>query len=596
MHFITANEFIAPGKRTAISDTFKVELDLSTQVLAIQAPEEQDFWGSFGSDEVQQRAETRLYPILDLNTICPTAPMSAAVLAQKSKIFDEGLFAAIEVAVQDGGGRHAGKAALIASLGRVLAGADPSVAGTAQDVLLGAARLGHIPVTDVPPAVEANARHAVELFLADEMRSKPISFYSWSRQLENIYQQDRLLQSGMNITGIKTLANALHADQSARAIYERHLRLISSLTNPFAHPDLRSLLDAYDRGETGRIQQDMRFFPPSVAHETTLMKKLFGVNPIPEGFILADEMIRRIRSHQLNLEPNTESGWYDYQTWSLEPLVVPDLMPEAKRLQLDDQYRGLLLELFKGLLTLTRETHIKQLEQASFGATMGREKYIRIDPVLSAEPLATFYLRRAIGYRYIRRVLEDTFGPSELEHLHRLTEAGPVSTPLAEELAGIETLFLGAHTSVCGELGLTPDAAIGSDAAARDAADRFAYWAIRVESDPDLRLDLRAMVPVFYDIERHRLKVWTFLGWARRPITVTFARPPQASVRNLNGALLPNHPSIRWGGLHADLPYPVTAELYVDRILDRAEFRKLCDSCGTKQEILRHLDVSANPA
>ena len=73
-------------------------------------------------------------------------------------------------------------------------------------------------------------------------------------------------------------------------------------------------------------------------------------------------MIRRIRTGELNLEPGAESGWYDYQIWALEALVIPERMPEGDRLYLDEEYRKLLIELFKGLLTLTRETHVKQLE------------------------------------------------------------------------------------------------------------------------------------------------------------------------------------------------------------------------------------------
>jgi hypothetical protein len=62
-------------------------------------------------------------------------------------------------------------------------------------------------------------------------------------------------------------------------------------------------------------------------------------------------------------------------------------------------------------------------------------------------------------------------------------------------------------------------------------------------------------------------------------------------IRDLN-RLLYDLPPIRWGALHADLQYPVTAELYVDQILNRDEFRKVCDFCGTRAEILRHLDAS----
>jgi hypothetical protein len=221
-----------------------------------------------------------------------------------------------------------------------------------------------------------------------------------------------------------------------------------------------------------------------------------------------------------------------------------------------------------------------------------REVYIDIAPALSAEPLVTYYLRRALGYRFVRRVLEDAFGLHGLERLHRLTEAGPMPNRLAEELSGIERLFLGAHVSVSRELGLAPDTAAGSDTSASEAADGFVTWGRESGSDADLGLDLRAMVPVFYDVGRRKLKVWAFLGWASRPITVSFARPPLATVRDAKGRLLRDHPPIRWGALVEDVQYPVSVELYVDRILDRAEFRKLCDACGARSEIIRRVGAS----
>jgi hypothetical protein len=589
----SAHEFGVPGRRTVTSNGFKVELDLSTQVLEIQALLDRES----GSSLDVKRGPIEAPLSATLGTIDSTGLVSASVLAQKAKIFDDGLCAAVEVATQEGAGRHTGKAGLLASLGGALAGADPSDAGCAQELLLGAARLGHVAITGVPRTVEVRVQSAIEAFLANEVRSKPIGFYTWSRQLGGIFQQDRMLQGEIDAGGIKAVASALRADPSARATYEGHLRFVSRLTNPFAEPDLRRFLEACDQGNVDAVEEGTRFFPPSVAHETEIIKKLFGTQPIPVSFVLVDEMIRRIRSRELDLEPRAESGWYDYQTWALEALVIPERMPEGERLELDKEYRKLLLELFKGLLTLTRETHIKQLEITLCGAA-GRRKevYIDIAPALSAEPLVTFYLRRALGYRYVRGVLEDTFGPGQLERLHRLTQVGPAPTCLAEELAGIETLFLGAHVSVSRELGLAPDTASGSDASATEAADRFAAWARNLNSDSDLSLDLRAMVPVFYDVERCKPKVWAFLGWSHRPITVSFARPPQATILDRRGRRPRDHPKIRWGGLYADLPYPVTAELYVDRILDRDEFRRLCDACGTRSEIMRRLGAAEDPA
>ena len=143
------------------------------------------------------------------------------------------------------------------------------------------------------------------------------------------------------------------------------------------------------------------------------MKKLYGDGPIPEGFSLIDEMTKRIQAGELKLLPTADSGWYDYQTWALEPLVIPEKMPEAEHLALDVTYRKQLLELFKGILALTRETHIKQLELPPNRMILppGAEVVIDIYPELSAEPLATYYFRRAWSYYFIRTVLTGTFGP-----------------------------------------------------------------------------------------------------------------------------------------------------------------------------------------
>jgi hypothetical protein len=586
-----ASEFTATGKRIVIADGFRVELDLTRQVLAIHAPDRET---DYRLDGEADAVEAPLSATLD--TIDPTQPVSASVLAQKAKVFDDGLYAAAEVAAQEGAGRHTGKAGLLRSLGRALAGADPAVAGEVQPLLLGAARLGQVAIPGLPPAIETGVQRAVEEFLADEKRSKPIGFYTWSRHLASIFHQDRMLQGELtDPAGIEFLASALRADPSARTAYEAHLRLIARLTNPFTAPDLRGLLKARDGGSLIAPAESTRFFPPSAAHETEIVKQLYGDLPIPDDFVLVDEMIRRIRLGELDLAPRPESGWYDHQTWALEPLVIPERMPEGVHLQLEDGYRKLLLELFKGLMALTRETHIKQLEFPLCGSALGSgEEFIYIAPELAAEPLVTFYLRRALSYRFVRGVLEDGFGPGALERLHRLTQDGAVRASLAAELADIEMLFLGAHVSVSRQLGMAPDAAAGPDECAQAAADRFAAWARDPHQDPDLRQDLRAMVPVFYDLGRRKTKVWLFLGWSRREIEVSFARRPEATVLDRNGRPVGSHPGIRWGTLSAQLDYPVTAEGYVDRILDRAEFRGLCDRCGTCGAILRELGIRAD--
>src|SRR5262249_24473923 len=145
-----------------------------------------------------------------------------------------------------------------------------------------------------------------------------------------------------------------------------------------------------------------------------------------------------------------------------------------------------------------------------------------VEPGLSIEPLATFYLRQARSYAFVRRVLENSFGEEALGAMRRLTPEGPVPLPLKEGLDLLEALFRGAYLVASSELGLETSA---EDVAGRDPAkdrDVLLAWAGSLDTDPDLGRDVRIMVPVFYDLERKKTKVWAILGVAVRPLLVSF--------------------------------------------------------------------------
>jgi hypothetical protein len=242
---------------------------------------------------------------------------------------------------------------------------------------------------------------------------------------------------------------------------------------------------------------------------------------------------------------------------------------------------------------------------AQAGAALGRSpvKKIYIHPELSAEPLATFYLRRALSYRFVHQVLEETFDTDALRRLHRLTPTRPSELSLAEELDDMEALFYGAHLTVSRQLGLTTDGTseVGSSKGPAADAGQFVEWAAKLEEDGDLGQDARMMVPVFYDVQRRKTKVWLFLGWTSKPLRIYFATPP--SVVNLGvpsaapaaGGLLARlfgkreQPEVVFTGDYQDLASPVTAEVYVEKILNRDEFRSHCDAYKTQSAILESL-------
>src|SRR5262249_12647480 len=149
-------------------------------------------------------------------------------------------------------------------------------------------------------------------FLGDENASKPLSFFTWTPELAAIFRQDRFLQQPLEPACADDLSRALEQTPEALAAYHACLRLNARLTTP---PKELSIWDDGKRPP---------FLPPSSSHEVTLFESLYENKSIPEGFDLMGELIRRVRSGDIHLMPGEPSGWYDHQTWSLEPLLLPE--------------------------------------------------------------------------------------------------------------------------------------------------------------------------------------------------------------------------------------------------------------------------------
>lgn len=528
-------------------------------------------------------------------TLAPFAQgetVSAALLAQKAKQFDDGLYAAVDVAAQQGAGKFSGKAGLLTRLTEVLAKQRPAK-NDARLVVLAAARLGGLPNPSSPGADQAISA-LIENFQRDPLQSKPLGFYTWNANLRRIFQQDRMLQSRLlGETGVRAIAQALAADEAGRTTYDQYLKLISRLTNPLSKGDLHQYLAELEAGHPEIPEEGLSLFPPSRSHEGDLVMRLYGNRTIPEGFDLMEALIARIRSGEIDLTPRDDSGWYDYQTWALEPLVNPDKAPESVHLKFEELYRKQLVELFKGVLALTRETHVKDVEiprPASEAAEPEPRPEFYFGPELSVEPLATVYLRRAKSYRFIRGILEQTFGVEALQSMHRLTAAGEVASTLSDELSEMEGLFHGACVTVNRQLGLAADipAEAGVDAGA--VAARFLKWSANLEHDADIGQDARMMVPVFFDQQRQKTKVWVVMGWTGRGVYASYDKPPDVQVFNKDGARLEREKyHLNFTTNFQRLAYPVMAEVYVNEILDREQFRRHCDAYQTQSAILANL-------
>lgn len=525
---------------------------------------------------------------------------SAAMLIQKAKQFDDGLYAAVELAMQDGLGPITGKREW---LPRVAAAVDEQ-SGKPLAQLYAAMNLGG-QNTKPSPALLKQIEAELKEFQADEKRSKPLGFYNWSPQLENIFRQDRMLQTPFEVKqqqpALLAIGRALAADAAALRSYEAVLKLNERLTNKLTNPGFRPVIAAVSAEKRAALDPQLKvsFFPPSRSHEGDLVMKLYGDRPIPAGFELMTEVIARLKTGRLSFQPREDSGWYDHQLFSLEPLVRFDATPEAKQVQPNDEYRKHLEELFKGTYALMRETHVKQLElpapasEAPGPPPVEREKvYIQPDP--HVELLPTMFVRRAASYRFVRNVLIDTFGEENVAKMHRLTAGGPVETNLLAELDQLAGLFGGAYFTACREIGLTEEAAaeIGNGRSADEQSQVFLRWVASLRSDPDLAPDARMMVPVFYDQQRKKTKVWLMLGWESAHSNVDYARHPAVKITDRDGKPVADDagPEIIYYSSYRSLATPVFAEVYVTKLLNRVEFRQHCDAYQTKAAIIGNLE------
>jgi hypothetical protein len=78
--------------------------------------------------------------------------------------------------------------------------------------------------------------------------------------------------------------------------------------------------------------------------------------------------------------------------------------------------------------------------------------------------------------------------------------------------------------------------------------------------------------------------------WTRREVTVPYASKPAARVSEAKpGRLVPDPGNLVFAGETRDHAHPVMAEICVPRLLDRNEFRRVCDAKKDPAAILAKL-------
>lgn len=560
----------------------EIRYDNDGQVLSIDIDDEERV---YSQSDIRQKLRPTLRSLREETG----AFVSASTLALKAKSFDDGLYAAIELMAHRGVSTFRSKKDLIKQLiGKVL---KESSGDSSQGLrLLAMACLIQDQNFNLPSPLKEAAIGELSFFF-ESFESRPLGFYYWTRELAEIYRHDKVLQKLIVDGEFSSVIGALKRDSDLRDAYLAYLNLTSRLTNPLVNCGLAT---AVTSPEWSPENEKVSFFPPSASHETELLKALFAGAETFDGSLI-EELLKRVKSGKLSLEPGTKSGWYDWQLYALEPLACLERMPESKHLQITNKYRARLEDLFKGLYALTRETHVKQLE-AAFGS--GINPFL-INPELRIEPLPSYYLRRAKSYAYIRRTLETIFSEAELNKVERLTPEGFSGMKLFDELIWIQRLFEGACLVACEDLGMTP-LLVDSDAngpKTADAIDTFLKWSWTLNDDNDVSRDARMMVPLAAD-DCGQVLVWVFMGWDVVKLNVKLVSAPfsvEAIDTKSGKTQMVMQGDVRLGTSEYKAAYPVMAEVWIPagNVMTRRDFSAFCGRFGSDRDIIAAL---AHPA
>ncbi len=511
----------------------------------------------------------------------------------KAKQFDDGLYAALDQAYYEGlEGAFTSHVDLVK---RVLDKVGPS--SVAAPFLAAGLELSGCSV-EVDDA-QSKAAWLVK-FHAEDLLSKPIGFYTWNESLGQCFQFSRFFQQPFDQTKLDVplaIAKALSTDDSLLNAYKKANAFYARLTNPLKYLTVADLVGVDQPNEVilSALQMEreadaplVAFLPDSSSREDRLFTRLFADGVLPASTNLMQEFVRRIRSGELDLTPQPNSGWYDYQVFALETMLLPENGEESSKLLLTRTYKKRMLEAFKALVTKRRETHVRQQSNSSVGAA-APPTLQNVQPRLRIEPCPSYQLRTARSYSFLLDLLVTTIGEEGLKNIHGLRRGGPQEDHLLAELTSMRDLFYGLYLISVEDIGLRPtfleDEIVDQDHCYQLAIE----WLARVAEDPDLAADTRVAVSILHDALRNKTRLWVNVGVRLTKLEASFARPPSIKPAEVEGEWQTVE---SWKLRETNYLIPVDefveVEVHGNVALTRDELRELCDG-KTKEGIVAAL-------
>jgi hypothetical protein len=512
---------------------------------------------------------------------------SINVIDGKAKQFDDGLFAAIDLAYYRG--LKPKLESLVELIKQLQIRVRPESPASAY--LAAGLKIANVDVNSSRPDQVSSW---LGRFESAAIYSKPLSFYTWSAELMQVFRFMRFFQQPLPSNQpdlISDLARAVGADPKILAEYKRVNAFYAKFTNPLTNLSLTN--EAVTRGKLPDDAPSVAVFPTSRSRETELVGRLFPLG-LPTDADLMKEIIQAIRQGKIDLAPTRDSGWYEYQIHALETFLLPEKGTESPKLLLKKSYKKRMLEAFQALVTKRRETHARTLDVKSAEA-MPLPPEVKIKPRLRVEPCPSFYLRTARSYDFLLNFLLAAVGEEGLVSLHGLKEGGERSKTLLEELRWMRELFYGLHLLSVEDIGMAPGLRADEPVDRTACESTVTRWLAEYAQDADLKVDTRVAVPIYFDVPHQRTRLWATVGVRLAKLDVTYAKPPR--IKPLNDAS-------EWHEVNAhqleSVEYIIAVEEFAEveipglQPLTRGEFRKVCNTRNTRPEIVRALSGKTN--
>ena len=561
----------------------------------------------------------------------PVIP-SVQMIDHKAKFFGDQLYTAIEKHMQSeaeilGGGKRRFLREILTELIK----SNDSTQGytEAMGYIAAGIHLGGQELPELPKEVNILRTNYESKFLSEPVKCKPVSFYAESEELKRIFQQDRFYQTPLTHSAAIALARIMANNPDLRKQYQSILALYSHITNPlsrFSVDDVAEYTEYFDEpsvliqkmleSKKWKILQKrgagrdpgegafpcIQFLPHSTSKENQLFARIYNYSSELPKHNIMNRLIRTIKSGELNLTPTIDSGWYDYQIHALETLLVTEKGQESDKLLLTEDYKKRLIEAFKTILTKKRELHVKQVELLpTLGISLGPQ-YFTISPDLHVEPMATYYLRTARGFRFLLNSLELILGKSSLEGI-----VAKDGESLLIALDNMAKLYYGLYLQVCDDIGMKPEFLPEEipDAQILQAKQQTEKWLADYEKESFCERDVRYIVPALTNLSRTKVRYWMVVGVKLLKIRADYVKRPQVQILDMETEeVVQQIPTDTESGRIADtyLQYKFAPEEYFLPIevfgeatgsaepLAREEFRKLCDRYKNRKEIIAAIE------